>query len=395
MAAAAGQRLTAAASSGRSKRRGVSVALSAGAGCGKTFVLTERFLRALEPDQRRRRRHRAAGPVDGHHLYRAGGAGDARPHPQGLPPAAPATPPKSRSNTGSAWSASSTRRGSAPSTRSAASLLRAHAVEAGRRSPLPSPRPGPGRHAALRADRPPTPPPPGRAATRRCSNWWCSSAWRGLRDMVRQLLAGGRKSTGPNGAARRSEGLLARWERYWRDEALPRAAERIARSPQAAEVLGILRDSRPRIRSMRQRCGSDCWPRATCRRWPQALRQMSGDLGGDPRKRQGAGRRRKKAWASEEIYEPSATPPQAPRSDRRRAASAWPSTPRPPGRRRSGPAAAGGRRRRGRRLRSREAELAALDFNDLLIRARDLLAGPHGDGLAQAAGRPDQAAAGR
>ena len=29
--------------------RGVSVALSAGAGCGKTFVLTERFLRELEP----------------------------------------------------------------------------------------------------------------------------------------------------------------------------------------------------------------------------------------------------------------------------------------------------------------------------------------------------------
>ena len=31
--------------------RGVSVALSAGAGCGKTFVLTERFLSCLEPGQ--------------------------------------------------------------------------------------------------------------------------------------------------------------------------------------------------------------------------------------------------------------------------------------------------------------------------------------------------------
>ena len=29
--------------------RGVSVALSAGAGCGKTFVLTERFLAKLDP----------------------------------------------------------------------------------------------------------------------------------------------------------------------------------------------------------------------------------------------------------------------------------------------------------------------------------------------------------
>lgn len=35
--------------------RDVSVALSAGAGCGKTFVLTERFLRALEPASERQR----------------------------------------------------------------------------------------------------------------------------------------------------------------------------------------------------------------------------------------------------------------------------------------------------------------------------------------------------
>ena len=32
------------------RARGASVALSAGAGCGKTFVLTERFLAELEPD---------------------------------------------------------------------------------------------------------------------------------------------------------------------------------------------------------------------------------------------------------------------------------------------------------------------------------------------------------
>ncbi len=32
--------------------RGTSVALSAGAGCGKTFVLTERFLRELEPPEK-------------------------------------------------------------------------------------------------------------------------------------------------------------------------------------------------------------------------------------------------------------------------------------------------------------------------------------------------------
>src|SRR5438132_188178 len=44
------------------RTRNVSVALSAGAGCGKTFVLTERFLSHLDPD------NADAPPADLHEL---------------------------------------------------------------------------------------------------------------------------------------------------------------------------------------------------------------------------------------------------------------------------------------------------------------------------------------
>ena len=53
--------------------RDVSVALAAGAGCGKTFVLTERFLSCLDPA--RPGRAAAFGPIDGHYLDRTRGAG--------------------------------------------------------------------------------------------------------------------------------------------------------------------------------------------------------------------------------------------------------------------------------------------------------------------------------
>ena len=43
----------------------------------------------------------------------------------------------------------------------------------------------------------------------------------------------------------------------------------------------------------------------------------------------------------------------------------------------------------------RKTELAALDFDDLLIRARDLISGRGPRGLAEASGRADPAAAGR
>jgi len=56
-------------------RRGVSVALSAGAGCGKTFVLTERFLAQLDPD----------GPQAGHEAAvsdRGGALAESDDHPR-------------------------------------------------------------------------------------------------------------------------------------------------------------------------------------------------------------------------------------------------------------------------------------------------------------------------
>ena len=107
-------------------------------------------------------------------------------------------------------------------------------------------------------------------------------------------------------------------------------------------------------------------------------------LAGDPRKRQGAGRRRKEGLAQRSRLR--GVPRRRRRSSARRRStrsrSGSTSSPRPPGRVAEtalrllavadGVAAA---------YEAEKRELAALDFNDLLIRARDLLAGPHGDDL--------------
>ncbi len=138
--------------------RGVSVALSAGAGCGKTFVLTERFLACLEPgpspsppaaDARRA----AVGPVDGHYVHRAGRPADARADPRRLHPAAARSP----GGAGRALAPHDPRAGRRADQHDPCVLRRA-AAGPRRRGPLgPAvPRAGSGRNrnAALRADRP-------------------------------------------------------------------------------------------------------------------------------------------------------------------------------------------------------------------------------------------------
>ena len=109
--------------------REFSVALSAGAGCGKTFVLTERFLSHLEPPGDSGGKNSAESAC-GDHLYRTGGAGDARPDSRGVHEAAEELP----------GSGGRTLAGVAPRVGFAristihsfcGSLLRSHAVEAG------------------------------------------------------------------------------------------------------------------------------------------------------------------------------------------------------------------------------------------------------------------------
>ena len=141
--------------------RGTSVALSAGAGCGKTFVLTERFLAELEPDGRARAGRVLSQLVAITFTERA--AREMRDRIRKACRAACWNVPNIRRTIGSNWSAIWTRRGSARSMPSAASLLRAHAVEARHRPAVPRARRRPGRHAAVRVDRRHAPRPAGRA----------------------------------------------------------------------------------------------------------------------------------------------------------------------------------------------------------------------------------------
>ena len=59
----------------------------------------------------------------------------------------------------------------------------------------------------------------------------------GLREMVRQLLAQRQEIDWPQWRGETDAGVLARWETYWRDDTLPRAAERIVRLPAVATIL--------------------------------------------------------------------------------------------------------------------------------------------------------------
>ncbi len=92
---------------------GSSVALSAGAGCGKTFVLAERFVRALEGPEAP-----AARPDRGPDVHQQGGPRASRADPQGMP--GQARPTAATRAAGGRSSAGSRPPGSARSTRSAA-----------------------------------------------------------------------------------------------------------------------------------------------------------------------------------------------------------------------------------------------------------------------------------
>ena len=152
-----------------------------------------------------------------------------------------------------------------------------------------------------------TPPPAGRA--RRGGDRPGRAVRPGrLRDMVRQLLAGGRRSTGRNGAARRPPGCWPAGRATGASEALPRAAARIARSPQAAAILGILRDSPPSHPVMRERAAAHCW--SNFPRWrPVASGDVLAALAAIRENARVQGGGGKKAWASERSTRRSATRP--------------------------------------------------------------------------------------
>ena len=187
---------------------------------------------------------------------------------------------------------------------------------------------------------------------------------------------------------------MARWEGFWRTDTLPRHVGGIGARRQPRGLLEIVRGETPSNPVMQRAvpAAGRCLLRRSARQ-PDPAAALN-EIREAARVQGGGG---KKAWSSEEMYagvqEGRRGPPQADREG-----------PRPgglrPGRgttgRRNGPPPARAGRGVGRGSTSSEKrELAALDFDDLLIRARDLLVGPHARRLAAAAGRPDPAAAGR
>ena len=244
----------------------------------------------------------------------------------------------------------------------------------------------------------------------------------GLRDMVRQLLAqaaGNRLAAmarwrPPAGLAGPLGKLLAR-----RHAAAGRPTDR----PPAGRrtILRILRDSPPSHPLMRERAavlleycqhwcsqrgkrGQSPFVRSTLRAGTgRRLVTANGDcplfqrlaaIRENARVQGGGG---KKAWPSEAVYEAFRDRRRAtPRGSRRRSRAGRPSSPRPPDRRgRDGPAAAGGGRRRGGGLSRGEAATGGAGLHRPADRRPGPLDRAAGRRAAEAAGRPDQAAAGR
>ncbi len=394
MAAAVGQRLTEEQQRALAAR-GVSVALSAGAGCGKTLVLTEKFLRALEPD----------GDGDDTRLdqltaitFTDRAAREMRDRIRAACLDRLKAPEATESQV-EHWlrlvrQLDTARIGTIHSF--CGSLLRAHAVEAGidpRFRVLDQPQAD-----TLLFER------IDRELRRRLAereeavlDLVVEFGLAGLRDMVRQLLARRQEIDWPQWRGETAAGLLARWEKFYRTDALPRAADRIARCPAAATILSILREHVPSHPVMRARAAAllEQLPGLTEKGVRNLLPERPSGCSAqkvpdtfflplaairENAKVQGGGT--KKDWPSETVYEafrdaaaklrkavddviekvnfePEAARPVAEIALRLLAVA-------------DGVAAA---------YESEKRELAALDFTDLLIAARDLLAGPHGETL--------------
>ncbi len=218
--------------------RGTSIAVSAGAGCGKTFVLTERFLAELQPDapQSRGRRSRLSQVVAITFTERA-----AREMRERIRSACNRRLRKCPDAETEYWlelvrDLDSARVSTIHSF--CASLLRAHAVEA-RLDPRFSVLDGVQAGALLftltddvlrdrLAERQ-------EAAISLVARFGLDR----LRAMIAQLLAVRQEIDWEQWRGETAESLAARWERFFREDALPRMIARLADFPAAKTVLEI------------------------------------------------------------------------------------------------------------------------------------------------------------
>ena len=235
---------------------------------------------------RRKRRPGAARPVDRHHLHRAGGAGDARPHPQSVHRRGSSTPRKSDVDH---WLRLVRQLDAAQISTIhsfCGSLLRAHAVEAGvdpRFQVLDQAQADTLLFELIDQELRQRLAAGEEAVIDLVVRFGLGS----LRDMVGQLLTRRQEIDWPKWRAETPDGLVQRWEAFWREVAMPRIASRIADSPEAVEILDVIRRDTASHPLMRQRCD------APARALVVAGREQgdSRDSGGDCRKRPRAGRR--------------------------------------------------------------------------------------------------------
>ncbi|MEN6459098.1 MAG: UvrD-helicase domain-containing protein [Thermoguttaceae bacterium] len=368
--------------------RGVSVAVSAGAGCGKTLVLTERFLAELEPDGvPGGRRSRLGQLVAITFTERA-----AREMRDRIRKACRKRLEECPEPQADYWlqlirDLDSARISTIHSF--CASLLRAHAVEAGLD---PRFRVLDGAQAGtllfeltddlLRerlADRDDD-------ALTLVTRFGVDR----LRTMISRLLEARQKIDWPAWRSETPEDLLNRWHDYWRTKAVPRALRRLSESPAARTVLDLANRYPPSHPTMRERC--DFLREAIPAIGRMDLSAASGEGVGmsvaearnvesarslltamrDNAKVQGGGT--KKHWVSEDIYERFRDAAKALREaiDRLGGCLQFDLTA-------ARPAAVLGLQvlklaaDLAEQYEAKKRELGVLDFNDLLIRAGSLL----------------------
>jgi ATP-dependent helicase/nuclease subunit A len=355
--------------------RGVSVALSAGAGCGKTFVLTERFLSCLDPEN---------GPAEVAELsqlvaitFTERAAREMRDRIRSacqgrLLAAAAAQVPYWLNLVRELDAARISTIHSFCGT-----LLRSHAVEAGldpqfrvleqtEADTLLYESLEEQLRSRLAAQDPAT------------IDLVAQFGLERLFEMVIDLLGHRQEIDWPLWLTETAEGLVSRWQEVWRTETLPRLLEEVVHSRGAQTMREIFSQSRPSNAAMLQRCQdfAEQLPRLPESDDPlaalAALRENAKVQGGG-----GA-----KAWPSAEIYEAfrgAAEELRALIDKARPQANFDPEVSRPAAATSLALLAlAHGVNQSHER---RKQELVALDFDDLLIQARQLLTGPGNRGL--------------
>ena len=199
-----------------------------------------------------------------------------------------------------------------------------------------------------------------------------------LREMIARLLAVRQEIDWPAWRGETPEGLAARWEEFWRRDTVPRVLRQIGESAAARTVLDLAMRYPPAQPKMRERC--DFLLRDSC----PSCRGASAGERGRPRllaaireaaKVQGGGT--KKHWGNEEVYEQFRDAAKALRDAIDGVEPQMHSTRRRPGRPpRSALQVLALAADVAEQYDRKKQELGVLDFDDLLIRARELLARP-------------------